>query len=51
MRAKDRFEVLLEDMNAKFDAIMEYVRDIPEMKVTLNQHSRDIAKLKVHKHA
>jgi hypothetical protein len=35
MKPTDRVGVLLEDMNDKFDAIMEYVRDIPEIKTRL----------------
>jgi archaellum component FlaC len=34
---RDRTEVLLEDMNGKFDAIMEYVRDIPVIKNRLER--------------
>ena len=32
MNERDRFEILLEDVNGKFDAVIEYVKDIPEIK-------------------
>ncbi len=35
MSDSDYTNVLLEDMNGKFDAIMEYVSEIPEMKTRL----------------
>jgi adenosine deaminase len=35
MRDSDRAEILLEDMNGKFDAILEYVIDIPDIKSRL----------------
>jgi hypothetical protein len=35
MKQSDRIQVLLEDMNGKFDLIMEYVRDIPDIKTRL----------------
>ena len=35
MSAPAYISVLLEDINGKFDAIMEYVREIPEIKTRL----------------
>lgn len=32
MNKKDRLEILHEEMNSKFDQVIEYVSDIPEMK-------------------
>lgn len=33
-----RIEVMFEDLGGKFDAIMEYVSDIPGIKQTLREH-------------
>ncbi len=46
MRDDDRTQVLLEDMNGKFDAIMEYVSDIPVMKEDIAVLKDDVAVLK-----
>ena len=48
-----RTQILLEDMNSKFDMIMEYVKDIPDMKQdiselkqTTNRHDTDLQDIK-----
>jgi chromosome segregation ATPase len=46
MDMKSRLEILIEDMNSKFDAIMEYVRDIPDIKTRLGNVENDVAVLK-----
>jgi uncharacterized protein YoxC len=57
MAKSDRVKVFLEDMNNKYDTILEYVRDIPEMKQDIRElktrmdkndqaHGQDIEQLK-----
>ena len=38
--------VILEDINGKFDAVMEYVRDIPDMKHDIAVLKEDVSELK-----
>lgn len=46
MRDNDRYQVLLENMNSKFDTIMEYVQDIPVMKEDIAVLKTDVGILK-----
>lgn len=46
MNENDRVQALLEDVNGKFDAIMEYVRDIPAMKADIAELKDDMSHVK-----
>lgn len=37
---------ILEDINGKFDAVIEYVKDIPEIKQRLTNVESDVAQIK-----
>ncbi len=45
MKESERVLVLFEEMNGKFDAILEYARDIPDMRrriVKLEENMEDV---------
>lgn len=46
MNENSRYQVLIEDMNGKLDAIMEYVQDIPAIKEDVSVLKNDVAVLK-----
>lgn len=46
MKESARMVVLFEEMNIKFDAILEYVKDIPDIKQRLIRLEGDVRELK-----
>jgi type IV secretory pathway ATPase VirB11/archaellum biosynthesis ATPase len=46
MKESARMLVLAEDINAKFDAILEYVKDIPDIRRRVMRLEEDVATLK-----
>ncbi len=42
----NHFSVLMEQQNAKLDAVLEYVREVPKMARKLDRVEQDVAELK-----
>ena len=46
MQKRDRVEIMFEGISGKFDAVMEFVHEIPEMKADIKELKSDLAELK-----